>query len=344
MSNDDECVEKRIYIGGLHESIDEKQVHDRFDRFGKVSQISIAKDMEGKCRGFGHMSITTTENMWKKCISSYNKTKWRGSVLILENAKDDYMEVRRKQAEAEAREAPRRERTRKRIAQGGPVRYAKNMNVVTDNNMGKRRGWQRGRYGRAIAVVRLKRPDGTMIVYDPSHYKNSLTKFDELETSYKRAVQPPADEKDESMQDTRDKEIPHGEMETSAVVTPAVSDEKHFAVNVNLKPLFGGNDEPFKLFGNDDNEAEIEHNGGNSFASSFASSQHKEAELGVMFFFHHDEPDLMDRCFQYDADGPFQRQPEYETRWREGRKAIAEIVRKQRKSAVRFQRKKENVK
>lgn len=87
-------------------------------------------------------------------------------------------------------------------------------------------------------------------------------------------------------------------METSVVATPPVSDEKHFAVNVNLKPLFGGNgnrrrkkwrinevlilttprplDEPFKLFGNDDTEAEIEHDNENSFAASFAPSQHKE--------------------------------------------------------------------
>lgn len=37
------------------------------------------------------------------------------------------------------------------------------MTPVTDNNMGTRKGWKRGRYGRAIAVMRLKKNDGTKV-------------------------------------------------------------------------------------------------------------------------------------------------------------------------------------
>lgn len=44
-------------------------------------------------------------------------------------------------------------------------------------------------------------------MYDPSHYKNSLTKFDEPEASYSRAVQSPPEDEDEPMHDTHDKEI-----------------------------------------------------------------------------------------------------------------------------------------
>lgn len=41
--------------------------------------------------------------------------------------------------------------------------HAKDMTPVTDNNMGTRKGWKRGRYGRAIAVMRLKKNDGTKV-------------------------------------------------------------------------------------------------------------------------------------------------------------------------------------
>lgn len=41
--------------------------------------------------------------------------------------------------------------------------HAKDMTPVTDNNMGTRKGWKRGRYGRAIAVMRLKKKDGTTV-------------------------------------------------------------------------------------------------------------------------------------------------------------------------------------
>jgi predicted lipoprotein len=41
--------------------------------------------------------------------------------------------------------------------------HAKDMAPVTDNNL--RRGWKRGRYGRAIAVMRLKRPNGSTVKY-----------------------------------------------------------------------------------------------------------------------------------------------------------------------------------
>lgn len=47
------------------------------------------------------------------------------------------------------------------------------MTPVTDNNMGTRKGWKRGRYGRAIAVMRLKKNDGTKVNF--SNYVFSYT-------------------------------------------------------------------------------------------------------------------------------------------------------------------------
>lgn len=51
------------------------------------------------------------------------------------------------------------------------------MSLVTDRDVEARPGWKRGRYGRAIRVMRLRRPDGSMMVYDPGMYKNNLEKL-----------------------------------------------------------------------------------------------------------------------------------------------------------------------
>lgn len=40
-----------------------------------------------------------------------------------------------------------------------------------------RRGWKRGRFGRAVAVVRMRRPDGRMITIDPDHHKQTIQKL-----------------------------------------------------------------------------------------------------------------------------------------------------------------------
>lgn len=41
-------VNKRIYLGGLHSSITEDQIKERFSRFGTISHIHVARDSESK--------------------------------------------------------------------------------------------------------------------------------------------------------------------------------------------------------------------------------------------------------------------------------------------------------
>ncbi|KAI9023818.1 hypothetical protein CLU79DRAFT_834641 [Phycomyces nitens] len=168
--------QKRIYIGGLHDTITEESVRDRFQKFGTVSAVSIARDTEGKCRGFGHMSITTTPKDWSSCIASYNGAKWKGQTLRLEEAKEDYLEKKRKE---QVKLIEREEKKRKRLARWNDSDgfMARDMTPVTDSNMKDRKGWKRGRYGRAIAVMRLRKDNGTTFVFEPTHYKNNLTKL-----------------------------------------------------------------------------------------------------------------------------------------------------------------------
>jgi hypothetical protein len=83
---------------------------------------------------------------------------------------------------------------------------------------------------------------------------------------------------------------------------PVVSTEKHFEVNANLKPLFGDASAPFTLFGGDDDDTPIQESKSlfgkseNNYETNFTP---KKAEgrlgLGVLFFFHLDEPSLMNK-------------------------------------------------
>ena len=57
------------------------------------------------------------------------------------------------------------------------VRMSGDQSLVTDKNVDKRKGWRRGRYGRAIACLRIRKPNRQLLIVDPSHYKNNLEKL-----------------------------------------------------------------------------------------------------------------------------------------------------------------------
>ncbi|KAI8148826.1 hypothetical protein BJV82DRAFT_530452 [Fennellomyces sp. T-0311] len=596
MADSGETVEKRIYIGGLHSSVNDQQLHDRFSRYGTIDNVTIAKDVEGNCRGFGHFNISTTPKQWASCLSLYNGAKWKGQVMRLEEAKMDYAERKRKENELQQIKEEKQRKKRQRMEQTSrKVIESRDMSLVTDKTAKQKRGWRQGRYGRGIAIMRLTKPDGTQLVYDPKLYSNNLTKLYDIGVSAKpvsrlpmyyedikdeppaRALNQPRDEAtankdndkrlaamerraeaekqrqelvqqalaksgsdnrsnhvtfetsdnedveepsttanerpaprdskwmfdsdseednfgkahkptsicksrmlirrtieikinpvlegekgrellalqskfkgddrfklgeefmeddydtqvkqdsesegepadeisknlteeknqsmdllramfgEEKVEKTKPKEtqwsigarydpdaedaenylrkskeereesendqsdddvIPAG---NTAPVTamPVVSTEKHFEVNMNMKPLFGGQDEPFKLFGGDDADTTADDNneplfGGmmglsddmedESGAPSFAPKQSKQSHvgLGVLFFFHTEDPSLMKKsCFGYDPKGSFQRtDPEgFEDQWKEKRAEIGEILKKRQKQAVRRHKK-----
>lgn len=92
----------------------------------------------------------------------YNGAKWKGSELKLEEAKIDWQERKRLREE---KILEQEEKKKKRLERWNDSEgfHSKDMSLITDNNMGTRKGWKRGRYGRAIAVMRLKKEDGTKV-------------------------------------------------------------------------------------------------------------------------------------------------------------------------------------
>lgn len=108
-------------------------------------------------------------------LSVYKGSKWKGQEIKIEEAKIDYKEREdmRKQKFEEQRERRRKILSRWNDSNGF---IAKDMSLITDNNMNGKRGWKRGRYGRAIALMKLTKPDGSKVKIKKKR-KNHLTNY-----------------------------------------------------------------------------------------------------------------------------------------------------------------------
>ncbi|CAG8598191.1 6966_t:CDS:10, partial [Paraglomus brasilianum] len=173
---------KRVYIGGLSKDVIEEDIANRLRPFGSISNVDIIYQQEtGESRGFAYVTIKTTSTLWKKCVSTLNGTIWKGMKLRIEDAKPDYKQRLQDQWEQERKLAgsqvsgARMSKKRKQET----VTLADNMSLITDKNVDGRKGWKKVRYGRAVAVMRLRKDDGTKFVFNPQHYQNNLKRFTE---------------------------------------------------------------------------------------------------------------------------------------------------------------------
>lgn len=166
---------RRLYIRGLPEEVSEADLQSRFKSFGKVAAVQVARNsIDGKCRGFAHLSMDCSEADWKKCLSTLNGSSWKGTKILIQDAKMDF-ETKRKAELAEADGPANKEsvdKTRRRL-----VREASDMSLVNEKNVEGRKGWRRGKFGRAIAIVRVRKSDGSFVVMDPSHDPEALDRF-----------------------------------------------------------------------------------------------------------------------------------------------------------------------
>uniref|UniRef100_A0A3B1JJD2 Nucleolar protein 8 n=1 Tax=Astyanax mexicanus TaxID=7994 RepID=A0A3B1JJD2_ASTMX len=84
----------RLYVGGLSHTISEKDLRDRFGKFGEVSDVEIItrKDENGSpLKTFGYININTSDSEYKRCMTVLNKSKWKGGTLQIELAKESFL-------------------------------------------------------------------------------------------------------------------------------------------------------------------------------------------------------------------------------------------------------------
>ncbi|GFR70312.1 nucleolar protein 8 [Elysia marginata] len=140
-------LSKRLFIGGLSENVSESELLERFSRFGKVTDVSLKTRIDeagAPLKSFAHLNLQGDEASIKKCFSTYQNAKWKGSVMKLQYAKESVLE---------------------RAFDHRPF-------VVPSKD------WVVGKYGRAVPVLKLKKSYKIpMVKHDPSKYCHAAKVF-----------------------------------------------------------------------------------------------------------------------------------------------------------------------
>ncbi|KAF9146002.1 nucleolar protein 8 [Linnemannia schmuckeri] len=171
-----EHITQRAFIGGLAQDVTATDVEGRFKSFGSLKDVYLAKDVDGKCRGFGYVTLDTTRKDWSKCVALFNGAKWKGNVLKIEEANKDWQTKRQEDLEVQAKMQKKEQDAIAKKIRRNPARHAEDMSLITDKNMDGKRGWKRGRFGRPVITMKLDK-----MTYDPSHYKNNAEKLFNLQ-------------------------------------------------------------------------------------------------------------------------------------------------------------------
>uniref|UniRef100_A0A8C6KWE4 Nucleolar protein 8 n=1 Tax=Nothobranchius furzeri TaxID=105023 RepID=A0A8C6KWE4_NOTFU len=85
---------RRLYIGGLSHSVTQKDLKDRFGKFGEVVDVELRtrSDDEGvPYKTFGYININISDANLQKCLTVLNKSKWKGGTLQIEAAKESFL-------------------------------------------------------------------------------------------------------------------------------------------------------------------------------------------------------------------------------------------------------------
>uniref|UniRef100_K3WF34 RRM domain-containing protein n=1 Tax=Globisporangium ultimum (strain ATCC 200006 / CBS 805.95 / DAOM BR144) TaxID=431595 RepID=K3WF34_GLOUD len=139
----------RVYVGGLPADTNEKELQERFARFVSADHCQLrgvellapkglfTLNADATHRGFAYLTLEgdATPAVVEKLVKTYNKTKWRGSVLRVEPANPDYM-VRLQQEWQEQREFEEMQKVIRAEARGLAVSSSEKSNEELIMNMG----------------------------------------------------------------------------------------------------------------------------------------------------------------------------------------------------------------
>ena len=84
----------RLHVGNLNLQISEKEIEQRFQKIGKV--CSVVKVVKPSKDGFpekifAYVEMEGGDAELNKCVSMFNKVKWKGCVLRVQLAKDSFI-------------------------------------------------------------------------------------------------------------------------------------------------------------------------------------------------------------------------------------------------------------
>lgn len=178
---------KRLYIGGLSHTISQKDLKDRFGKFGDVQDVELLtrKDEDGvPYKTFGYININISDADYRRCMTVLNKSKWKGGTLQIEMAKESFLQrlAQERQQAAEKIEAPTK------VQQETLVESFKNAGVenfymkaaVPGTEVPGHKDWVVSKFGRVLPVLNLKCHGKKKIIkYDPSKHCHNIKKLED---------------------------------------------------------------------------------------------------------------------------------------------------------------------
>ncbi|CAN9511992.1 unnamed protein product [Ophioblennius macclurei] len=181
---------QRLYVGGLSHTVTEKDLRDRFGKFGQVEDVELRtrRDDEGvPYKTFGYININISLADLKKCMTVLNKSKWKGGTLQIETAKESFLNklAQERQVAAERQlQLPAAEDPRQKLldslSQAGVDNFTMKA-AVPGTEIPGHKDWVVSKFGRVLPVLQIKCQNGSKartLKYDPSKYSHNIRRLD----------------------------------------------------------------------------------------------------------------------------------------------------------------------
>ncbi|KAG8717074.1 hypothetical protein FRC09_014769 [Ceratobasidium sp. 395] len=161
----------RLHISGLTPLITQNDLKQRFSTFGEVKDVDGVGKLDGlgQPRKFAYVTLESTQAKLARCMNLLSGSTWKGAKLRIGEAKPDYKARHELQMNPPPRAprpkldpiALRRARLKRRLRawrlmRGVQGREAKDMSLVTLENVDKRKGWRRTPLNHLMRPLRMR--------------------------------------------------------------------------------------------------------------------------------------------------------------------------------------------
>ncbi|CDQ96000.1 unnamed protein product, partial [Oncorhynchus mykiss] len=178
---------KRLYIGGLSHTITQKDLKDRFGKFGDVQDVELRtrRDDEGvPYKTFGYINLEITDAGFKKCMTVLNKSKWKGGTIQIEQARETFLQklAQERHEAAEKIQSPsvnHKDKLVESMKEAGVENFHMKA-AVPGTEIPGHKDWVVSKFGRVLPVLNLKekKRGKSRNPYDPSKHSHNIKKLE----------------------------------------------------------------------------------------------------------------------------------------------------------------------
>lgn len=102
-------MKKRLFVGNLSSSVKENELREKFQRFGDVENVEMhsKRDDSGNTfKTFAYLDLNITQEKLVNCIKTYHGTKWKGTEIVVQVAKESYIQRIQREAKSSKLKEP----------------------------------------------------------------------------------------------------------------------------------------------------------------------------------------------------------------------------------------------